>query len=178
MCIASLLPIHIGSGASSPAILRRTLPAYSPATVWLRQRCSRCTGTTTKPSKAWLPASIAPAKLGFQPALLRCIQHHPPQLSHREQLGTTLGVKRLLASTHHRLSRKLQQSVRLSSRHQTPRWRTTRTQSTWAPAAPSPAFSMLEALETTTSKSPSQAHTFIMDTLPTSMNGNSGRDFA
>ena len=85
----------------------------------LRQRCYRCTGTTTKPSKAWLPASIAPAKLGFQPALLWCIQHHPPQLSHREQLRTTLGVKRLLASTHHRLSRKLQQSVRLSLRHQT-----------------------------------------------------------
>ena len=95
MCIASLLPIHIGSGASSPAILRRTPCVLPPS--------NRLAFASVAPGAQAPP--LYPAKLGFQPALLRCILHHPPQLSHREQLGTTLGVKRLLASTYHRLSR-------------------------------------------------------------------------
>ena len=99
-----------------------SLPCYQFTLVAerVRPRSSGVLYLRTPPQQPSGFASVAPgaqapphnpAKLGFQPALLRCIQHHPPQLSHREQLGATLGVKRLLASTYHRLSRKLQQSA-------------------------------------------------------------------
>ena len=161
MCIATRYPIHIGSGASSPAILRRA-PLRSPL-------CDR---------------------LASSQRLLQVLQHHKLLSNRLASANACFGASstapivsglssceppRLPAGTYHRLSRSNSSLVSVVRRHQTQRWRTRRSQNSWVPAAPPPAFSMQEALAITL-KSPSQVHTSTMETLPISMNGCSEPD--